>query len=148
MEDGGESGFAGAGELSPERLGLNLPWSEVVVEIEPDFTDGADISGPGEPPEFPFEIVPEPGSLVGVDSGRGMDVRESLPELEKNRQASWFNEVGRAEDGFQAGLEGPADDIGAVRFELRHVQMGVGIHQAPSLRPRFRHGDSLGERGG
>jgi hypothetical protein len=66
---------------------------------------------------------------MGVDPGRGQDRREKLPQIEDRGQAAGLDQVRRTKDGDEARGEGPPDDILPVRVELRHVEVGVGIHE-------------------
>ncbi len=97
--------------------------------IESDLSDGDDLSLPGEPADClevsGFEIL----RLVRVDARRGGDPGIAGSHFQDAGEAHGVGEVRRAEEGTDARLPCPGQDLGPVRIELRHIQMSVGVDE-------------------
>ena len=127
MNDYRFSDTVGDGELVAEDLLLNVARRVVVVIVESDFApaDNANVAGVG----FRFLKMARSGEFgfVGMDADSGVDPGVLLGEGNCGVELVGAGSAADGEDGGDAGFASAGKDGVAVGFEVREIEMGVGV---------------------
>jgi hypothetical protein len=129
VDDDRQIEVLGQRKLLAEDMNLLLRRRKAVKKIQPDLSHSADSSGEGEIPDFLDRLLGEIFGLMRVDTRRRYYLRKPLSQIQGCSDALRVGHLygtAHGADPFRAGLP---DNIIAVRIELRHIEVGVGINQ-------------------